>query len=378
MTADAGPFESFIGNAAAVGFLRAAVRSGRSAHAYLLTGPAQVGKHTLAQAVAAGLVCQAQPTPPEPNASTPLTLDLVLESGSPVAPPSEPREPSQAIIPCGRCRACLKAAKGSHPDILVVAPESGKRGIVIEQIRQLEHMAGMRPYEAERKVFILLDVETMTEPAANALLKTLEEPPSETVLVLTASDSAQVLPTIASRCQEVPLRAVPTAELQAALIAREAEPDLALLLARLAAGRPGWSLATLADPTRLEHRQAQVETLESLLAQAPVRRLAAAGTFGDATSTNEVLDVWLTWWRDALLLQQGCAELVTNVDRLFQLEGLGAVHDVGTCWQALVRIQEARQQVDANVNVRLAVEALLLDLPQAPASPRRSQAPLPS
>jgi len=330
------PFGDFVGNGSAVAFLRASLAAHRVAHAYLITGPAQAGKRTLARILAAGVVC----------------AGATAHSG-----------------PCGACRACRLVFKDSQPDVRTVSPEAGKRGVTIEQVRQLEHDAGLRPYEAERKVFILRGADTMPEPAANALLKTLEEPPGDTVLVLTATDLAQVLPTIASRCREVALRPVPADEIAAALDARDAGSEQARLLSRLAGGRPGWAFDALADPTRLETRSRQIENLEGLLAQPRVGRLPAAGAFGDAAGAKAALDVWLGWWRDALLVQQGCADLVANADRLEPLRRLGAAQATADVWRAMARVQETRQQLDANANVRLAIEALLLDLPECRASP---------
>jgi DNA polymerase-3 subunit delta' len=228
--------------------------------------------------------------------------------------------PADVGRPCGVCRACRLIDKDAHPDVRIVAPEPGKR--------------------------------------------TLEEPPDDTVLLLTAADSSQVLPTIVSRCREVPLRTVPAGEIAAALVARGVGETEAGLLARLSGGRPGWAIAAAADPHKLDARTQHVAALEALVAQPRVVRLQAAGSFGDAAATKDLLDVWLGWWRDALLAQQGCEDLVANVDRLEPLRRLGAPHHAATLWRAMARVQEARQQIDANVNVRLAVEALLLDLPE--------------
>jgi DNA polymerase III subunit delta' len=348
--------KELIGNAAAAGALRATLDAGRTAHAYLLTGPPRVGKRTLAKLYAAGLVCESRPrrSPSHGTASTMPTLELGVEVTPP--PPADPVD-----VPCGRCRACGLVQRDSHPDVRLTEPESGKRGIVIDQVRQLEHAAGLRPYEADVKVFIITEADAMTEAAANALLKTLEEPPEDSVLVLTASDVSQVLPTIASRCQEVPLRPVPSEEIARALEAKGAAPDRALLLARLAGGRPGWALAALEDEALLEKRTEHVELLEQLVGQPPVVRLPAAGAFADAAGAREALDVWQTWWRDALLVREGCEDLAINVDRLDRLRALRVTPE--SCWGAVRRLQSAREQVDANANVRLAMEALLLDLP---------------
>ncbi|MGI8423664.1 MAG: DNA polymerase III subunit delta' [Chloroflexota bacterium] len=318
---------AFIGNNAAAAFLRNALAAGMGAHAYLLTGPSQIGKCTLAKRAAATLVCTSRP---------------------------EAR-------PCGACRSCDLVERDAHSDVRLTAPPEGGRRVLIAQIRQLEHEVALRPYEAERKVAIVDGADTIVVEAANALLKTLEEPPEDTVLFLTASDVSQVLPTIASRCQEVPLRPVPASEIESALLDLGCDAAHARLLARLAAGRPGWALAALENAAPLETRQQQLDLLEDLMARPAVARLSAGGSFPDTAAARSALDTWQTWWRDALYVREGCADLVVNVDRMEALQSVGA--SAADCWRAVRRVQDAREQLDANANVRLAIESLLLELP---------------
>lgn len=326
-----GAFDTFIGNGATVAALRATIAAGRISHAYLLTGPDQSGKRTLARAMAAALIC----TPP----------------------PEHDR-------PCGECRHCRLIERDAHPDVRLVAPVENHRNVTIEQVRQVERDASLRPSEAARKVFIIRGVDGMAAPAANALLKTLEEPPEDTVLLLTTADTAAVLPTILSRCRETVLRPAPAAEIAAALVAQGQAPEAADVLARMAGGRPGWAIAAAADPALLEARREYLATLETALAQPPAARLPIAGTAGDAAAALTMLDGWLGWWRDAMLVQQGCADLAASTDRVPAMQRLGRGLSTNALWQALVRTQQAREQIEANVNVRLAVEALLLDLPE--------------
>ena len=305
--------------------------SNRGAHAYLLTGPPQIGKRTLARRTAATLVCTA-----------PL-----------------------AERPCGACRACDQVERDAHPDVLMLQPDEGHVRIRVRQIRAFEHDVALKPYVAERKVAIVLGVDRIEIEAANALLKTLEEPPEDTLMILTASDPAQVVPTIASRCQEVALRSVPASEIERALAERGVDPERATLLARLAGGRPGWALSALTDGAQLETRKKQLDQLEELIESEPAARLAASQGYTDSAAGRAgalaSLTAWQTWWRDALLVREGCEELVVNVDRLEALRRVSA--SPAACGRAVRRLQDAREQLDANANVRLAVESVLLDLP---------------
>ena len=326
---------SLIGNNAAAGFLRNALLGRSGAHAYLLTGPAGVGKRTLARWAAAALVCTSE------------------------------REER----PCGACRGCAQVSRDAHPDVLQLAPDEGHVRIRVRQVRAFEHDIALKPYEAERKVALVVGADRIEDEAANALLKTLEEPPAGTVLLLTATDAAQVMPTIASRCQEVALRPVPAEEIEQALGQRGAEGEraklLARLVARLAGGRPGWAIKALDDASLLETRTQQLDMLESLVRSAPAARLAAVQSYTDSAAGRAtalaLLSTWLTWWRDALLVREGCEELVVNVDRLEGLRGLQI--SAAECWDAVRGIQDARGLLDGNANVRLVLESVLLGLP---------------
>jgi len=182
--------------------------SGRLSHAYLFRGPDGVGKQLCAKLFAAHLNCQ-----------------------SPAGDGG-----------CGVCPSCRKFLSGNHPDILVVSPENGT--IKIDRIRELCRSLTYPPYESAVRVVILEDIHTMRPEAANSLLKTLEEPPENNVLILTAELSREILPTIISRCQTVPFYGLSTS--QTIEVLRGQFPDLgdveADILARLSDGSPGKAL----------------------------------------------------------------------------------------------------------------------------------------
>jgi len=312
-----------IGHEWAVVLLQRTLDAGRVAHAYLFTGLANVGKSHLAREMAAALNCMGD------------------------APP------------CGSCRACVKTAQGTHPDLFLVGPGNGS--IKIDQIRDLQRQLALSPYEGRQRVAIIADFQTATVEAANALLKTLEEPPPRVVLLLTATEASLLLPTIVSRCQVVPLRGLPCQQIERALIDRWHErPDLARLLSKLSGGRIGWAITATSDPSVLAQRQRRIEELQSLLRQGRTARIQAAGRLGRRAELASVIRLWQTWWRDIVLICSGCGELVANIDHLDALHKQAGQCDLTNAEAATRATEAALVQIDQNVNARLVLEVLLL------------------
>ncbi len=178
----------------------------RIPHAYLFRGPDGVGKRLFARGVAAAINCRKRSGP----------------------------------AACGTCISCLKFRSNSHPDFFVVGPLKG--AIKIEQIRNLSQELSYPPFESETRIVVLEDVHTMRREAANSLLKTLEEPPANNVLILTAESSQEILATLVSRCQVVPFSRLSMDDTKAILMAHDIEAETAWLLARLSEGSPGKAL----------------------------------------------------------------------------------------------------------------------------------------
>lgn len=335
-----------------------AVAEGRVHHAYLFHGPPSVGKSTLARWLALRLNCQ--------------------EPGS----------------PCGECRTCRRILSGAHPDVRSLQPpsdrdpslglllespddshrtsKSASRIISIGDVRLLQHDAALAPSEAPWKVYLVIGAESMNQEAANCLLKTLEEPPSHVVLVLTAADTYDLLPTILSRCQTVRLPSVPTAELEAALQNRGlAAAVQAPLIARLAGGRPGWALRAIGEPAVLEARERALENLVVAARPGFRERLGLAERLATAYSKDPqaVLDaiaLWQLWWWDVYLLQDECADLIANVDQSERLRDAARLVSPASLRAHLNNLALASQRLLQNVNPRLALEALLVAAPTLP------------
>jgi DNA polymerase-3 subunit delta' len=309
----------------------------RVRHAYVFTGPAGVGKRTLATEFARALLCSA------------------------------------AEAPCHQCRNCLLVTKGSHPDLFTIAPtESGRRvraaKVRIEPIRQLIYDLSLRPVEAKRRVACLLRFDAANVEAMNAFLKTLEEPPGSTVLLLTAENADDLLPTILSRCEVVALRPLPLEVVRDALITRWLVPSArAELLAHLSGGRLGWAVRMHADESALEARTQRLDDLHRLLSASRMERFTYAERLareGSLDRIQDTLDLWQSFWRDVLLAASHVAAPLTNADRAEQIHSLAHSLPSAVALEVLSKLRTTNDLLEKNVNTRLALEVMLLDWPR--------------
>jgi DNA polymerase-3 subunit delta' len=317
------------GHAWAVLSLDRAVAADRPAHAYLISGPPHVGKTTLARSLALALNCQA----------------------------------AESARPCGRCRSCQLINAGKHPDVQLIEPDGAR--VKIDQVRALQHDLSLRPVEGRCRVAIFDQFEAATTEAQNALLKTLEEPPDYVVLIVLASDPELLLPTIVSRCQQVPLRPLTLAQVRAALIKQwNVAADQANLLAHLSGGRLGWAVSAASDSSVMSARAKFLDDLQSLLKADRVARFAYAEDLTKKSDlARDAIDLWRTWWRDVLLAGSGSSAELINVDRAAQIQALAQHIDLNQAKAAADACGRALWQMDKNVTPRLVVEVLLLDFP---------------
>jgi DNA polymerase-3 subunit delta' len=327
---------SMIGHEWAVEHLQAHIARGQVRHAYLFTGPDGVGRRTLALRFAQALNCTQPPAPGEY---------------------------------CGECRECRQLARMEHPDLSVVAPEEPSNTIKVDQIRLLQRGIYLAPYQTHYRMALLLDFEQANPNAANALLKTLEEPPSRVILLLTASDSESLLPTVASRCEIIRLQPVPTGALEKKLQSQWGiDPESAGLYAHISGGRPGYASRFAHDSEALSLYQSRLDDHRRLLSASRAIRFGYAEEMDQLAKQGgdmrEVLQTWLNLWRDVLLRASGAKSPLTNPDRLNEIDAL--VDRVGAdgALQAIEALDRTLALLRGNVNRRLAFEILMLDLPR--------------
>jgi len=324
-----------------VSFLQRCLETGTLAHAFLLVGPAHVGKMTLALNLAQALNCQAD---------------------SP---------------PCGECASCQKIISANHADVRIIG--LGQDGneektrpraeISIDQIREMQHSASLPPFEGNCKIFVIEGAELLSNEAANCLLKTLEEPVDRVVFILLTSNDNLLPATVVSRCQRLELLPMSFTEAEDALVSRwGVEPERARLLARLSHGCLGWAIIAASDNSLLQQRDTELERLSGVIQADTEERFSHAAKLAAQFNQNRgsvygILDLWLYYWRDLMLVKIGYNDIIINVDRLSALAEMARGYTLEQIEAFIKSIQAAREQLTQNANPQLALEVLMLDMP---------------
>jgi DNA polymerase-3 subunit delta' len=322
-----------------VSILGGSIAQEKVSHAYLFAGPPSVGKSTLALNLAQALTCVGEDRP------------------------------------CGQCDPCRKTMAGTHPDVrrvnlqyqALLRDESSREQneLRIDTIRSITQEVGLKPFEGDRKVFVFEDADNMTTQAANSMLKTLEEPPPYAVLILTARDPRLLLPTIVSRCQVFTLRLVPSHLIETHLRSRYGmEPERASQLARLSGGRIGWAISVAEDESLMRQRDDTLRQLAALSKMGRFDRLDFAQQLARRSrSIRSMLELWLNWWRDLLLIKGGSPDNIGNVDFSEALSREAREYELKDVVGYVKSIREALRRLEMNVDPRLTLEVLMLDLP---------------
>ena len=335
-----------IGHEWAVNLLSRHIASDQVRHAYLITGPDGVGKRTLAMRFAQALNC------------------------------TDSKKPGEF---CGQCRACKFVQRKQFPDLHIVEAEDVGGILKVEQVRELQHQLALSPYEGKRRVALLLRFHEANDNAANALLKTLEEPAPKVVMLLTAQSKETLLPTISSRCEILQLRDVSSDQIEEALVERGEGHEKAALLARLAAGRPGWAFQYASNPELLDERTEHLEDLINLIKTDRLERFKHIERLTRAWEQERkrggehprlralgALEHWVSLWRDAMMLAYDATAEQRNIDREQDIQMLVSALPPEQISEILGKLEQSKRDLQKNANVRLVLETLMLDLPRIP------------
>lgn len=316
-------FSSIIGHDRQKELLRRALRNDRLAHAYLFEGPEGIGKRLMALALARALVC---------------------ETGE----------------GCGDCPACRKIDHNNHPDLHLL--DAGGATIKIDQVRQLQKDLSLRPLEANHKICLIDGAEWLNPAAGNALLKTLEEPQGNTLLVLLTAKPEGLLDTIRSRCQRLPFRRLAQQRLAEVLESRlELDEVEAKVLAALSEGSFKKALGSNQE-LYLEKRRELIRALAALSSGSifPLMELAQE-LANDKEQLPEILEIFQAFYRDLLLLIHGRPEDdLVNLDIRETLHRKAQRETVTGVLQKLAALEDGKRYLARNVNRQLAMEVMLM------------------
>lgn len=324
-------FPKILGQEMALEILRRAAAGNELVHAYLFLGPDGVGKRSTAFWFAMLLNC----------------LDACRES----------------ISPCGECLACRKTMAGNHPDVREILPDERTLIIKIEQIREILREAVFRPLEGRWKVFIVRDAQRMNDAAANCLLKLLEEPLSSVVIILLAPSAGTLLPTVVSRCQPVRFSLLKKEAIETILIQEKGIQSVrASLLSTLARGRPGVAIDLCQQEELWQFREKYLDLVARLPELSLWEILEATGTDISKEKAENLVELYLGWFRDLECVKEGSEDLVCNADKLAQLRQLSSQH---TFWQLQLSVEcvlEAAEQLRKNAHPRFVIQKLFSGL----------------
>lgn len=344
-------FSAILGHEKEIERLKRAVEGKRVAHAYLFSGPEGIGKRLVAESFAAALNCQ----------------DFSGDS-------------------CGVCRSCAMFEAGSHMNLCVVEPEEDagttddeekprravKKKKRVQPVLKIDAIRGLQRalryrVESGTRVAVVDGAHLMTRPTANALLKTLEEPPEGSIVVLLSSESDSLLPTVLSRCQRINFAPLPFEAVKKALVEKKGMGiEAASLVARLSCGSLGWAYEAV-DEGALEKRKNFFEGFLKLDSNDIAGILDFSAALSKEDSPEDALEFLKDILRDILVSGAGCPELVVNSDMAGFLKGVSEGAAEGKDWfkavcEAFTLAEDARTSMlpPRYANKNLAMDALFI------------------
>ena len=330
-------FESILGQDGPVRIITRLLKKGKMPHALIFTGIEGVGK------------CM-----------TALALSMVANC---TGPPGQRQE--EANWACGGCRSCKKILSGNHPDVLVVEPEGPM--IKIDQIRNLIQTLTLKPFEAKMRVVIIRSSHTMNAAAGNALLKVLEEPPNHTILILTALQTTDLLPTIISRCRQIRFNPLSQQNIQGLLEKNcRIEANQAAIIAAMSGGsytraemkcRSNWiqKRKWLIHEGGFDHPE-KIKKISIQVLLAYAEKLAK-----NKDTALESLDIIISWLRDLAVFRYQ-PESIVNKDMAAQIRGACDEKNSHDYFKMISAVEQAKKDIRSNLNLRLCLDMMMLKM----------------
>lgn len=320
-------FEEIRGNTPLVEQLRRSAASGRSSHAYLFLGGAGAGKRLIANTFAKALQCEGEKRP------------------------------------CDSCKSCHAFNHGNHPDVIYFQPLKNGKTYTIEDVReQLLETVDLKPFQYEKKIYIIEKADTLNIQSQNALLKTLEEPPAHAVFLLLAERAEAFLPTILSRVVVMKIRPLSAETIADYLVQAGHLAEESHILSAYAQGRIGQALELVEDEGFREMRQDILGKLEALPSMSEGDAYLLAKDFEVYKNDLRFLDIMELWYRDLLtaksLREEGYLIQRDKKDAIFR----AAKESAALLAKKAAAVRTARMRLAQNANFRLTMEVMLMDL----------------
>ncbi len=320
-------FEGIVGQEQAVEKLKRTLENNQISHAYLFEGEKGLGKKDIALKLALALNCT-----------------------------GDDRKP------CNKCNSCIKMAGGNHPDVKIIE----KDGIIrIDEIRRIAGEMQLKPYEGRYKVYIICDADRMNIESQNALLKTLEEPPSYAVLILLTTRGDSLLPTVISRCQVIKLYPENPEVIKYYLIEnKKIDERQAHMLAAFSGGIAGRAVELSDNPDFYYRREKIIEICNKLLTSSLFGVLEQIVFFEEQRShIEEILGLMINWYRDLLIYSETKnADFITNIDKKEEIDFQAAKIDPVKIRDIIFIIEKSKSDLKSNVQFHLNMEVMLLNL----------------
>lgn len=327
---------NILGHETAIRYLKKHTESGKTRHAYLVTGPDGVGRRTLVLAFAKALNCT---------------------------------NPPKAGEFCDQCLTCRQINEQRYPDLTILEIAEGAKDLKIDQVREMQQTLSLAPYQSKHRMVLIPEFQHATIGASNALLKSLEEPPSKALLILTADAKESLLETISSRCEVIRLRPSTVADLDNYLKEEKGlEEKVAQRLSHLAGGRVGTALSYVTEEQALDRYDEAMEDLEQLLKAKLRGRLQYVEKRQSRKASGReqfvfLIATWLTFWRDVMICRENARIPLVNLEQNQLIQETADLIGSEKIHSLLQLHEKSLGQLDANVNPRLVLENLIVQLP---------------